>query len=120
MTMWHHTHLGSLAVRGVGLVLTEATSVCPEGRISPQDLGLWEDGQTESLRQMVEFSHSQSIKMGVQLGHAGRKASTVAPWVDRKAAAGSFVSLNENVILSCTFACDSSNPPGVEEGSHQG
>ncbi|KAH8901178.1 FMN-linked oxidoreductase [Thozetella sp. PMI_491] len=87
MTMWHHVHLGSFAVRGAGLVLTEVIAVSPEGRISPQDLGLWEDGQIEPLRKIVEFAHSQGVKFGVQMGHAGRKASTVAPWLDRKAAA---------------------------------
>ncbi|XDG09516.1 hypothetical protein ABKA04_009131 [Annulohypoxylon sp. FPYF3050] len=87
MTMWHHVHLGSFAARGPGLILTEATAVAPEGRISPQDLGLWEDGQIEPLKKIVDFAHSQGVKLGVQLAHAGRKASTVAPWVDRKAAA---------------------------------
>ncbi|KAI0888959.1 FMN-linked oxidoreductase [Annulohypoxylon maeteangense] len=87
MTMWHHVHLGSFAARGPGLILTEATAVSPEGRISPQDLGLWEDGQIEPLQKIVEFAHCQGVKIGVQLAHAGRKASTVAPWVDRKAAA---------------------------------
>ncbi|XXG98526.1 hypothetical protein Hte_004850 [Hypoxylon texense] len=83
----HNPHLGSFAARGVGLVLTEATAVSPEGRISPQDLGLWEDGQIEPLKKIVEFAHSQGVKFGVQLAHAGRKASTMAPWLDRKAAA---------------------------------
>ncbi|RYP72123.1 hypothetical protein DL770_008016 [Monosporascus sp. CRB-9-2] len=89
MTMWHHVHLGGFAVRGAGLVMTEVTSVSPEGRISPQDLGLWEDGQIEPLKEIVQFVHSQGTKFGVQMGHAGRKASTVAPWIDRKAAARS-------------------------------
>ncbi|KAH9908744.1 FMN-linked oxidoreductase [Xylariomycetidae sp. FL2044] len=87
MTMWHHVHLGSFAVRGPGLVLTEVISVSPEGRISPQDLGLWDDGHIGPLKQIVDFAHSQGVKFGVQMGHAGRKASTVAPWIDRKAAA---------------------------------
>lgn len=110
--MWHHgkglrdppiirsvtiniiitVHLGSFAARGPGLILTEATAVAPEGRISPQDLGLWEDGQIEPLKKIVDFAHSQGVKLGVQLAHAGRKASTVAPWVDRKAAAREHVS----------------------------
>ncbi|RYP81723.1 hypothetical protein DL769_001873 [Monosporascus sp. CRB-8-3] len=77
------------AVRGAGLVMTEVISVSPEGRISPQDLGLWEEGQIEPLKKIVEFVHSQGTKFGVQMGHAGRKASTVAPWIDRKAAARS-------------------------------
>ncbi|KAI8629505.1 FMN-linked oxidoreductase [Xylariaceae sp. FL1651] len=89
MTIWHHTHLGSFAVRGAGLVLTEVIAVSPEGRISPQDLGLWDDGQIEPLKKIVDFAHSQGTKFGVQMGHAGRKASTVAPWLDRKAAARS-------------------------------
>ncbi|OTA63671.1 FMN-linked oxidoreductase [Hypoxylon sp. EC38] len=87
MTIWHHVHLGSFAARGAALVLTEAVAVSPEGRISPQDLGLWEDGHIEPLKQIVDFAHSQGVKFGVQLAHAGRKASTVAPWIDRKAAA---------------------------------
>jgi 2,4-dienoyl-CoA reductase-like NADH-dependent reductase (Old Yellow Enzyme family) len=91
MTPWHHVHLGSFAARGAGLVLTEVISVSPEGRISPQDLGLWEDGQIEPLKQIVDFAHSQGTSFGIQLGHAGRKASTVAPWIDRKAAARNFV-----------------------------
>ncbi|KAI0014388.1 FMN-linked oxidoreductase [Xylariaceae sp. FL0662B] len=90
MTMWHHVHLGSFAARGAGLVLTEATAVSPEGRISPQDVGLWEDDQIEPLKKIVDFAHSQGAKFGVQLAHAGRKASTVAPWIDRKAAARNY------------------------------
>ncbi|KAI1386395.1 FMN-linked oxidoreductase [Hypoxylon trugodes] len=82
-----YLHLGSFAARGAGLILTEATAVAPEGRISPQDVGLWEDGHIEPLKKIVDFAHSQGVKFGVQLAHAGRKASTVAPWIDRKAAA---------------------------------
>lgn len=69
------------------MTIIEATAVCPEGRITPEDLGLWKDSQTEALAKMVEFAHSQGQNIGVQLAHAGRKASTVAPWVNRKAAA---------------------------------
>ncbi|KAI1244487.1 hypothetical protein MGN70_014359 [Eutypa lata] len=90
MTMWHHVHLGSFAVRGAGLVLTEVIAVSPEGRISPQDLGLWSDDHIGPLKQIVDFAHSQGAKFGVQIGHAGRKASTVAPWIDRKAAARNY------------------------------
>ncbi|KAI1845762.1 hypothetical protein JX265_000059 [Neoarthrinium moseri] len=88
MSMWHHVHLGGFATRGIALVMTEVQAVSPEGRISPQDLGLWDDGHVESLEKIVEFAHSQGVKFGVQIGHAGRKASTVAPWVNRKASAG--------------------------------
>lgn len=78
---WHLTHLGGIAQRGPGLTFVEATSITPEGRITPEDSGLWEDGQIEPLRRIVEFIHSQGQKVAIQLGHAGRKASTVAPWL---------------------------------------
>ncbi|EHK96053.1 putative NADPH dehydrogenase C23G7.10c [Glarea lozoyensis 74030] len=86
-TMWHHTHLGGIISRGPGLTIVEATAVTPEGRITPEDSGLWEDSQIEPLRKTVEFAHSQGQHMAIQLAHAGRKASTVAPWIDRKAVA---------------------------------
>ena len=81
LTDWHLTHLGGIIQRGPGLAMVEATSVTPEGRITPEDSGLWEDGQMAPLKRIVEFAHSQSQKIGIQLGHAGRKASTVAPWL---------------------------------------
>ncbi|KAJ0338434.1 hypothetical protein COL154_012883 [Colletotrichum chrysophilum] len=87
MTPWHKTHLGGYAVRGAGLVLTEVQSVVPEGRISPEDLGLWSDSHVEAAREVIDFVHSQGAFIGAQIGHAGRKASTIAPWVDRKAVA---------------------------------
>src|ERR1700736_3226397 len=77
---WHFMHLGSRAVGGAGLVLTEATAVLPEGRISPQDLGIWMDDHIEPLARVVRFIHEQGSVAGMQLAHAGRKASTYAPW----------------------------------------
>jgi 2,4-dienoyl-CoA reductase-like NADH-dependent reductase (Old Yellow Enzyme family) len=77
---WHFVHLGSRAVGGAGLVLTEATAVLPEGRISPQDLGIWIDDHIEPLARVVQFIHEQGSVAGMQLAHAGRKASTYAPW----------------------------------------
>jgi 2,4-dienoyl-CoA reductase-like NADH-dependent reductase (Old Yellow Enzyme family) len=77
---WHFVHLGSRAVGGAGLVLTEATAVVPEGRISPQDLGIWKDEHVEPLARIVRFIHEQGGVAGMQLAHAGRKASTYAPW----------------------------------------
>ncbi|KUL81824.1 hypothetical protein ZTR_09056 [Talaromyces verruculosus] len=71
----------SVAVRGSGFILVEATSVTPEGRITPEDLGPWYDSQIEPLRQAIEFMHSQNQIIGVQIAQAGRKASTVAPWL---------------------------------------
>ncbi|KAF2734410.1 FMN-linked oxidoreductase [Polyplosphaeria fusca] len=80
-TAWQMTHLGGIIQRGPGLSFIEATAVVPEGRITPEDSGLWKDSQIEPLRRIVEFAHSQSQKIGIQLAHAGRKASTVAPWL---------------------------------------
>lgn len=86
-TDWHLTHLGGIIQRGPGLTLVEATAVTPEGRITPEDSGLWLDSQMEPLKKIVEFAHSQGQKIGIQLGHAGRKASTVAPWLSSGAVA---------------------------------
>ncbi|MGK3962872.1 NADH:flavin oxidoreductase/NADH oxidase [Sorangium sp. So ce118] len=79
-TDWHLVHLGSMARGGVGLAIAEATAVSPEGRISPRDAGLWEDGQIEPLRRIVAFLKEQGAVPGIQLAHAGRKASTNRPW----------------------------------------
>jgi 2,4-dienoyl-CoA reductase-like NADH-dependent reductase (Old Yellow Enzyme family) len=77
---WHLVHLGSRAVGGAGLVLTEATAVSPEGRISPNDLGIWKDGHIAGLKRIADFIHAQGSVAGIQLAHAGRKASKPAPW----------------------------------------
>ncbi|WP_326566841.1 hypothetical protein VSH64_34015 [Amycolatopsis rhabdoformis] len=77
---WHLVHLGQFAVGGAGLVLTEASAVVPEGRISPQDAGIWNDEQAEAWRRITDFAHAQGAVIGMQLGHAGRKASTRRPW----------------------------------------
>ena len=77
---WHLVHLGSRAVGGAGLVFTEATAVTPEGRISPQDLGIWKDEHIDMLARIVRFVQGQGSVPGMQLAHAGRKASTYRPW----------------------------------------
>lgn len=77
---WHLVHLGRFALGGFGLVIVEATAVSPEGRISYGDMGLWRDEQIEPLRRIVDFLHSQGCMAGIQLAHAGRKASTPIPW----------------------------------------
>jgi 2,4-dienoyl-CoA reductase-like NADH-dependent reductase (Old Yellow Enzyme family) len=77
---WHLVHYGGQALGGAGLIITEATAVLPEGRISPQDLGIWEDGQVESQARVTEFIHREGAVAGIQLAHAGRKASTSRPW----------------------------------------
>ncbi|KAL4783309.1 hypothetical protein BJX76DRAFT_330312 [Aspergillus varians] len=81
MTDYHIAHLGGIAQRGPGLMMIEATSISPEGRITPQDVGLWKDSQVAPMKRVIDFVHSQGQKIGVQIAHAGRKASTVAPWL---------------------------------------
>jgi 2,4-dienoyl-CoA reductase-like NADH-dependent reductase (Old Yellow Enzyme family) len=81
---WHMVHLGSRASGGAALIIQEATSVSPEGRISPSDLGLWKDEQIEKLRAINRFIISQNSIPGIQLAHAGRKASMSEPWNGNK------------------------------------
>jgi 2,4-dienoyl-CoA reductase-like NADH-dependent reductase (Old Yellow Enzyme family) len=81
---WHLVHLGSRASGGAGLIIQEATAVAPEGRISPEDLGLWNDNQIEKLLTINQFIISQNSIPGIQLAHAGRKASVSAPWIGNK------------------------------------
>ncbi|KNZ75020.1 Putative NADPH dehydrogenase C23G7.10c [Termitomyces sp. J132] len=80
-TDWHFVHIGGFATRGAGAICMEATAVVPEGRIAPEDLA-------KPLRRIVNFCHAQGAKIGIQLAHAGRKASTHAPWVQRRAGHG--------------------------------
>ncbi|MEO3756200.1 NADH:flavin oxidoreductase/NADH oxidase [Streptomyces sp. B6B3] len=82
-TDWHFTHLAARATGGTGLILTEATAVSPEGRISPYDLGIWNDTQAAAFRRIAAFLKEQGTVPGIQLAHAGRKASTERTWVDR-------------------------------------
>lgn len=77
---WHFVHLGSRAVGGSALVFTEASAVTPEGRISPQDLGIWKDEHVAELARIVRFIEAQGAVPGMQLAHSGRKASTQQPW----------------------------------------
>lgn len=77
---WHLVHLGSRAVGGAGLVITEAAAIVPEGRISPQDIGIWSDDHIAPLRRLTRFIEAQASYTGIQLAHAGRKASAYRPW----------------------------------------
>ena len=77
---WHLVHLGAFAQGGFGLVLTEASAVSPEGRISPRDAGIWNDEQVHAWRRITDFIHARGTLVGIQLAHAGRKASTYAPF----------------------------------------
>lgn len=80
-TDWHLVHLGHLALSGAGLLFIEATAVTPEGRISPADLGLWSDETEAALARVLQAIRTySSIRVGIQLAHAGRKASTQVPW----------------------------------------
>ncbi|MGW8380834.1 NADH:flavin oxidoreductase/NADH oxidase [Streptomyces sp. ODS28] len=84
-TDWHFTHLAARATGGTGLILAEATAVSPEGRISPYDLGIWNDEQVEGFRRITAFLKAHGSVPGIQIGHAGRKASTERTWVERGA-----------------------------------
>ena len=79
-TDWHLVHLGSRAAGGAGLVMVEATAVAPWGRISPADSGLWSEAHGEAFASLTGFLRSQGAVPAIQLAHAGRKASTYAPW----------------------------------------
>lgn len=81
---WHLVHLGSRAVGGAGLVFTEATAITAEGRITAQDLGLWNDAQIAPLQRITRFIAAQGAVPGIQLAHAGRKASTHRPWLGKR------------------------------------
>ncbi|KAI3331917.1 NADPH dehydrogenase [Xylariaceae sp. AK1471] len=81
LTDWHFSHLSQFVIRGAALTIVEATAVLANGRITPQDSGLWKDSQIAPLKRIVDFAHSQGQKIGIQLAHAGRKASTLAPWL---------------------------------------
>ena len=79
-TDWHLVHLGSRAIGGAALVMTEATAVSPEGRITPFDTGIWSREQAAVFRKIAGFIHQQGAVAGIQIAHAGRKASTDVPW----------------------------------------
>jgi 2,4-dienoyl-CoA reductase-like NADH-dependent reductase (Old Yellow Enzyme family) len=108
-TDWHLVHLGSRAVGGAGLVIMEATAVSPEGRISPSDAGIWSDAHGDAYKKITKFIKENGAIAGIQIAHAGRKASTGEPWnggvkVDEKdggweTVAPSAIAFNENYPL---------------------
>ncbi|KAI0596250.1 NADH:flavin oxidoreductase/NADH oxidase [Biscogniauxia sp. FL1348] len=87
LTDWHFANLSQFIIRGAALTIVEATAVTPNGRISPEDSGLWKDSQIAPLKRIADFAHSQGQKLGIQLAHAGRKATTLAPWLATKGTA---------------------------------
>jgi 2,4-dienoyl-CoA reductase-like NADH-dependent reductase (Old Yellow Enzyme family) len=104
---WHFVHLGQFAAGGAGLVMTEAAAVSPEGRISPRDAGIWNDEQAAAWRRIVDFIHGQGAKAAIQLGHAGRKASTQPPWLGRAtvpAAEGGWPSVAPSAVAFGDYA----------------
>ncbi|ORY34039.1 hypothetical protein BCR39DRAFT_518221 [Naematelia encephala] len=123
----HFVHHGSMAMRGWGSLMVEATAVVPEGRITPQDVGLWDDSQITSHKRIVDYVHGLRGHIGIQLAHAGRKASTLAPWVQRIAEDGGWnggvVAREEeggwpsNVVGPSPIAFDPKYPHPVEASS---
>ncbi|MEK7241094.1 MAG: NADH:flavin oxidoreductase/NADH oxidase [Gemmatimonadota bacterium] len=118
---WHFVHLASRAVGGAALVITEATAVTPSGRISPQDLGLWSDEHVEPLARIVRFIHEQGSVAGIQLAHAGRKASTLRPWDGSGIAPPSAGGWSDVVAPSAVpFAEGDVTPRALDEGEIAG
>lgn len=111
---WHLVHLGSRAVGGAGLVLTEATAVSPEGRISPGDTGLWNDAQQAMWARIAAFIGEQGAVSGIQLAHAGRKASTDVPWRGGKALDGAHGGWTPVAPSAIPFAEDYPHPLALD------
>ena len=105
---WHHVHLAQFAAGGAGLVIAEASAVSPEGRISPDDAGLWNDAQAEAWAPIVAAVRSRGAVAGVQLSHAGRKASTTSPLSGERGSvapdAGGWTTVGPSAIAYSTFA----------------
>ncbi len=118
---WHLVHLGSRAVGGAGLVIIEATAVSPEGRISPDDLGIWSDEHVEPLRRITRFIEAQGAFAGVQLAHAGRKASTWRPWLGKHGsvpiAAGGWTPIGPSSIA---FSPEHAVPTALDDAGNAG
>jgi len=105
---WHHVHLAQFAAGGAGLVIAEATAVSPEGRISPDDTGLWTDAQAEAWKPIVAAIRARGAVAGVQLGHAGRKASTTSPLTGGRGSvavdAGGWTTVAPSALAYASFA----------------
>jgi len=117
---WHLVHLGSRAVGGAGLIFTEATAVTADGRITAEDLGLWNDEQIEPLQRITRFIAAQGAVAGIQLAHAGRKASTHRPWIGKhgsvKPEDGGWVPVGPSPIA---FDPQHTQPKPLDEGQIQ-
>jgi len=119
-TDWHLVHLGSRAVGGAAVVFTEATAVTAAGRISPEDLGLWKDEHVEPLARIARFVHEAGAHVGIQLAHAGRKASTYRPWAPASGsvppAAGGWTAVAPSAVAFEGYA----EPQAMSEAEIQG
>ncbi|KAK4111883.1 FMN-linked oxidoreductase [Canariomyces notabilis] len=114
LTDWHLVHLGAFALRGAALTIVEATAVTPNGRISPEDSGLWQDSQIAPLRRIADYIHSQGQKVGIQLAHAGRKASTLGMWHGNKVAGPEVGGWPDNLWGPSAIAWDEGFPTPKE------
>lgn len=119
-TPWHMAHLGGIVSRGPGLTFFEATAVSPEGRITPEDLGIWSDEHIPAFKEIATFAHSQNQKIGIQLAHAGRKASTVAPWLSFSATAGEDQDGWPNNVVAPSAITHSEGFPSPKELTKEG
>lgn len=108
---WHQVHYGTRAVGGVALIMQEATAVCPEGRISYADLGIWSDAHAAALKPIVDFAHAQNTKIGIQLAHAGRKASLELPWKGGRQIAPDATNGWQTLSASDQAYYENENPP---------
>ncbi len=117
---WHRVHLGTRATGGVGLIMVEASGVSAEGRITPGDMGIWNDKQVEAFKPILAFCQSQGATMGIQLAHAGRKASCAVPWQGGKslsAAQGGWTPVAPSAIA---FSPDSPTPRALNTSEISG
>ncbi|MET1160963.1 MAG: NADH:flavin oxidoreductase/NADH oxidase [Pseudoxanthomonas sp.] len=112
---WHLVHLGSRAVGGAALVITEAAAVSPEGRISPADAGIWNQAQADAWRRIASFIRAQGAVAGIQLAHAGRKASTAEPWNGGKAVAAAAGGWQPVAPSALAFSDDYPFPAELDE-----
>lgn len=112
---WHFVHLGARAQGGAGAVILEASAVLPEGRISIADLGIWKDEHIDGLARIVRFLHSQGVRAGIQLAHAGRKGSMSAPFVSERLLAPSDGGWKTVAPSAITFAPGYDTPEALDE-----
>ena len=117
---WHLVHLGSRATGGASLVITEAAAVSAEGRISPMDAGIWNDRQAQAWARITAFVRSQGAAPGMQLAHAGRKASTAEPWKGGKAVASADGGWEPVAPSALAFSADYPFPRALDEAGIAG